>query len=150
VLKGLVTHKVVRTLTGFLLLVLLFPKRAYALYWLGEGCSVSRTICLARDRAGQCTQPQVVEVATIKGVECAFSNTISVVLALAGIVLFVMFLIGGLRYLTSGGDPKATEAAKGTLTHAIAGLVVLILAFLILRLIETITGVQLTIFKVTQ
>lgn len=89
-------------------------------------------------------------VATIKGLECAFSNFVSVILAFAGIVLFIMFVVGGFRYLTSGGDPKAIEAAKGTLTQAIVGLVILVLAFLILKLIETITNVPVTQFKVTQ
>lgn len=90
------------------------------------------------------------DVVTIKYLETIFANVISVALALAGIVLFIMFLIGGLRYLTSGGDPKATEAAKGTLTHAVAGFVVLVLAYLILQLIQFITGVNVTWFRVTQ
>lgn len=89
-------------------------------------------------------------VATIKGLECAFSNFISVILAFAGIILFLMLVAGGFRYLVSGGDPKAVESARGTLTQAIVGLVVLVLAFLILKLIEAITGVPVTQFRVTQ
>lgn len=96
--------------------------------------------------AAGCT---VSEVATIKGFECLFSNFISVILAFAGIVLFIMLVTGGFRYLVSGGDPKAVESAKGTLTQAIVGIVILVLAFLILKLIETITGVPVTQFKVT-
>lgn len=87
--------------------------------------------------------------ATIKGLECAFGNFISVILALSGIVLFLMLVVGGFRYLVSGGDPKAVESAKGTLTQAIVGLVILVLAFLILKLIEAITNVPVTQFKVT-
>lgn len=90
------------------------------------------------------------DVATLQGLECAFSNFVSVILSFAAIVLFVMFLIGGFRYLTSGGDPKAIESAKGTLTHAIAGLVILLLAYLILIIIEKITNVPVTNFQVTQ
>lgn len=89
------------------------------------------------------------DVATIKGVECAFANFISVILALAGIVVFIMFLIGGFRYLTSGGDPKALESAKGTLTHAILGLIVLVFAFLILVIIQAVTGVNVTQFRIS-
>lgn len=89
------------------------------------------------------------DVATLQYLETIFANVISVTLAFAAIVLFIMFLIAGFRYLTSGGDPKAVEAAKGTLTHAIAGLVILVLAFVILQLIRLITGVDVTIFKVT-
>lgn len=88
------------------------------------------------------------DIATIKGVEAVFNNVLTVALALAGIVLFVMFLMGGFRYMTAGGDAKAVEAAKGTLTHAIAGLVVLILAWIIIQFIEVLTGVRLSIFEI--
>lgn len=97
-----------------------------------------------------CTGGPAGDVATIKGLECAFGNFISVILALAGIVLFLMLVVGGFRYLVSGGDPKAVEAARGTLTNAILGLVILVLAFLILVFIQEITGVNVTQFKVTQ
>lgn len=89
------------------------------------------------------------DVPTLQYLETIFGSVISAALALAGIVLFIMFLFGGFRFLTAGGDPKAVEAAKGTLTHAIAGLIILLLAFLILQFIKVITGVDVTIFKVT-
>lgn len=87
-------------------------------------------------------------VATLQGLECAFGNIVSIVLALSGIVLFIMLLTGGFKYLTSGGDPKAVDAARNTLTYAIGGLVVLVLAYVVLLLIKTITGVNVTEFKV--
>lgn len=89
------------------------------------------------------------DVATIQGIECAFGNVIGVVMAFSAVVIFVTFVIGGFKYLTSGSDPKAVEAAKQTLTAAIAGLVVLLLAFVVLVVIEAITGVPVTKFRVT-
>lgn len=88
------------------------------------------------------------DVATLKGIEAVFSNILTIALSLAGIVLFIMFITGGFRYLTAGGDAKAVEAAKGTLTHAIAGLVVLILAWIIIQFIEVLTGVNLSTFRI--
>ncbi len=66
----------------------------------------------------------------------------------AGIALFILLLVGGFKYITSGGDPKALEGAQKTITYAIAGLIVIILSFLILVLISTITGVDVTKFNV--
>lgn len=87
-------------------------------------------------------------VATIQGLEGLFSNVVSVILGFGGIVLFVLLIVGGFNYLTSGGDPKKIEGAKATLTYAIIGIVVLVLAFLILRLIETLTGAKVTEFQI--
>lgn len=81
------------------------------------------------------------EVATIQGLECVFQNVVTIITALSGLALFVMLLIGGITYLTSGGDPKASEKAKNTMTFAIAGLVLIIAAYLILNLISTFTGI---------
>jgi len=89
-------------------------------------------------------------VATIQNLECIFSNIVKDALGFAGIVLFILIILGGFKYMTSGGDPKAVEGAQKTLTYAIGGLIVILLSFLILVLIKTITGVDVTIFKVVQ
>lgn len=87
-------------------------------------------------------------VPTLKDLEGTFANVLSVVLSLAGIVLFIMLIVGGFKYITSGGDPKQTEEAKHGLTSAITGFVLLALSFLLLKLIEKITGVTLTTFSI--
>lgn len=89
-------------------------------------------------------------VATFKGLEGIFQNIIQVATALAGIVFFIMLIMGGFNYLTAGSDPAKAEAAKKTITYAIGGLILLVLAFLILRFIQEFTGVNVTEFKVSQ
>lgn len=88
------------------------------------------------------------DVATLKGFECVFRNLLQVAASFAILVVFVMLIVGGIKYMTSGGDPKATESAKNTLTYAILGLVFLILAWLILKFIYIFTGVDVTQFKI--
>ena len=92
-----------------------------------------------------------VDVPTLQGIECVFANVVSVILALAGIVLFIMFLSGGFKFLTSGGDQKQVEAAKGTLTHAVLGLAVLVFAYIIIQLIANFTGaIGILNFKIVE
>jgi hypothetical protein len=88
--------------------------------------------------------------ARITDLQTVFVNVVKVAIAAAGIALFVMLLIGGFKYITSGGDPKATEGAQRTITYAIGGLVLILAAYLILLLIRTITGAQVTNFTVVQ
>lgn len=82
--------------------------------------------------------------------EIVFQKVVQALIGGAGIVLFVFLLIGGIKYITSGGDPKATESAQKTITYAIGGLVLLLVSYLILVLIGTITGVDVSQFKITQ
>ncbi len=76
----------------------------------------------------------------LTGLQDIFKNVIQAAIGFAGIAFFIMFLVGGFQYLTAGGDAAKTEAAKKTLTYAIAGLVFITLSYLALRFIATITG----------
>jgi len=89
------------------------------------------------------------EPAKISDLGEIFGNLVSVILGFAGIVLFILLISGGFKFITSGGDPKAVEGAKKTLTYAIGGLIVLLLSYLFLVLIKEITGVDVTEFKIT-
>jgi hypothetical protein len=94
--------------------------------------------------AGKCVANG--DVATIQGIECLFFNVLQVVVFLAGIAFFIMFLNGGFQYLLSSGDQKKIAASSSTLTMAIFGIIGVIGSWLIIRLIENFTGVTLTKF----
>lgn len=88
------------------------------------------------------------DIATIENLGCIFQRVVGYILGFAGIVLFIILILGGFKFITSGGDPKAVEEAKKTLTYAIAGLIVVLLSYLILVLITAITGVDVTKFNI--
>jgi TRAP-type C4-dicarboxylate transport system permease small subunit len=88
--------------------------------------------------------------ATFIDLEDMFQGVISSLLALAGIAIFLMLIIGGFKYILSGGNPEAAAGARRTITYAIIGLVLVASAYLILFLIETITGAQVTDFTIFQ
>lgn len=90
------------------------------------------------------------EVATLKDLEILFGNVIEIMLGIAAVVLFVLLLSSGLKFITSGGDPKALEGAKKTLTYAIGGFIAIVISYLVLVLIKEITGVDVTVFKIVQ
>ena len=61
---------------------------------------------------------------------------IQIFLAVAGLVAVVFLIIGGFRYITAGGNEETAEAAKKTIVNAIIGIVIIILAFVIVRVIS--------------
>ncbi|HJY98834.1 MAG TPA: hypothetical protein VJ227_03915 [Patescibacteria group bacterium] len=87
-------------------------------------------------------------VATIGDLGIVFANVVRAILGFVGIVLFILLIMGGFKYITSGGDPKAVESAQKTLTYAIGGVVVIVLSYLVLVLISNITGTDVTQFNV--
>ena len=100
--------------------------------------------CLSPDPSNPLCAPALSELNTV------FSNVVEVALWFGGIILFIMLLVGGFKYITSGGDPKSVEGAKRTLTFAIVGFVLLASAFLILRFIAYFTGANVTEFNIVQ
>jgi len=83
----------------------------------------------------------VSDPATFKDFEGIFENVLKIAVRLAGLAVFVMLLIGGFKYLTSGGDPEKKAQAKATITWAIFGFIILLLGWFILRFIAEFTGI---------
>jgi hypothetical protein len=66
-----------------------------------------------------------------------FSNFIrrivNLLSAIVGVVAVIMIIVGGLRYITSGGNDTSVTSAKNTILYAIIGLIIVALAQLIVR-----------------
>ncbi len=57
-----------------------------------------------------------------------------------GSLSLVMLTVGGIRYVTAGGDKDGINGAKQTVKHALLGLGVAILAPVLIQVIKTILG----------
>ena len=65
-----------------------------------------------------------------------FVTTITnVLLFVVGALSVIMLIIGGLRYVVSGGNASAVTAAKNTVLYAIVGLIVAFLAYSIINFV---------------
>jgi len=64
-------------------------------------------------------------------------NAITVLSIIVGIAAVIMIIIGGFKYVTSGGDSTKISSAKSTIFYALIGLVVVALAQVIVRLVLT-------------
>ena len=74
-------------------------------------------------------------------------NLIILFFIIAAVVFFFMLIWGGIQWMTAGGDKVATEAARGRITAALIGLVIVFSVYAILTLFETIFGFSLTQFN---
>jgi len=88
------------------------------------------------------------DIPTIQGLECIFYNILQVIITIAGLAFLFMFISGGFKYLFSGSEQKAVASASSTLTNAFIGLIGVIASWLILKLIQDFTGINVTIFKI--
>lgn len=68
---------------------------------------------------------------------------IQFILVVAFVLAFIMLLIGGIRWITAGGDEKAVGSARNMITAALIGLVIVLVAFALIKLVETFFGVSI-------
>ncbi|HSX33044.1 MAG TPA: hypothetical protein VLF91_01780 [Candidatus Saccharimonadales bacterium] len=62
----------------------------------------------------------------------SLNNTLSVAInvfsSVVGVAAVVMVLVGGFKYITSGGDSSKISSAKSTLLYAVIGVVIAVMA----------------------
>jgi len=70
------------------------------------------------------------------------SSLIKIILIVSAVIAFVFLVIGGIKWIMSGGDKEATAAAQKTVTSAIIGLLIVFSAWAIMGLLETFFGIE--------
>jgi len=68
---------------------------------------------------------------------------IQLVLILAALAFFFVLVIGGIRWILSGGDENKVKSAKGQITNALIGLAIVFVAWAIGTMMHSIFGVNI-------
>ncbi len=71
------------------------------------------------------------------------SSVFAFLLIVAGLLAFAYLVIGGIQWITSGGDKAGLEAARNKIIHAIVGLIVVFSAWAITLLLQQFLGITI-------
>jgi hypothetical protein len=69
------------------------------------------------------------------GTDGILTTVTNILLFVVGALSVIMIIVGGLRYVVSGGNSSAVTAAKNTILYAIVGLVISFLAYAIINFV---------------
>ena len=66
-------------------------------------------------------------------------------LTIVGVILLILLISGGLMFIIGAGnqDSKKSAQAKSMITDALVGFAVVLLAYFIIQIIETVTGLNI-------
>jgi len=67
--------------------------------------------------------------------EGAINGVLNAVIGVLGLVCVIVMIVGGVKYMTSTGDPGKVKAAKDTILYGLIGLIVCALAFAIVNFV---------------
>lgn len=69
--------------------------------------------------------------------------------AIGGVIFMFMLLLGGIKWLTAGGDKAQVEAARSQITQAIIGVIILFSILAIAKVVESLFGINLININLT-
>jgi len=64
------------------------------------------------------------------------------IFTIAGMLLLVYLIFGGLQLMLSGGDPKAAAGAKSHIGNALIGFLIIFIAYWVVQLFGIVLGLQ--------
>lgn len=69
------------------------------------------------------------------GASGIFTSITNLMLFVVGAISVIMIIIGGLRYVVSGGNSGNITAAKNTILYAVVGLIIAIMAYAVINFV---------------
>jgi hypothetical protein len=104
-----------------------------------------KTLFLEPKKEGVGADTQLSKLSQLK-VGDIISGLITLALIVAAVIFFFMLVIGGVRWIASGGDKAQTEAARGQITAALIGLVIVFAAWAIAQILGTFFDINILNF----
>jgi hypothetical protein len=106
------------------------------------GSSIADNVCRGVLSAEGGTIPQDTTIASCReqgddSFGFIVRRIINIFSVVVGAVAVIMIIIGGFRYIISGGDSSGVSGAKNTILYAIVGLVIVLFAQIIVRFVLT-------------
>lgn len=71
------------------------------------------------------------------------SNALILLFFFAAVLSFIFIVIGGIQWITAGGDKLAAQSARDRITAAVVGLLIVVAAFALTLIITTVLGVNI-------
>lgn len=85
-------------------------------------------------------KPDTIQITDVGKLVTALVGT---VLIIAALLAFLYLILGGIKWITSGGDKAGMEEARNKITHAIVGLIIVGSAWAVMSLVQNFLGVQI-------
>lgn len=70
-------------------------------------------------------------------------NLIGLAFIIGVLIFFFIIIVAAIQWISSGGEKASIEVARGKITSALIGLIILLSVYAIIKLIETFFGIDI-------
>lgn len=102
---------------------------------VGAQESIQGSLCAGTELSEPGSQSNCEAGGNASGVQDAVVTVVDLLSWIVGIVSVIMIIVGGFRYITSGGASDKVTGAKNTIIYAVIGLVIVALAQFIVNFV---------------
>jgi len=61
----------------------------------------------------------------------------------AGLILFVMLILGGITLMTAAGDPAKSKEGYGKITAGLIGFLIIFVSYFVAQIVEVVLGIKI-------
>jgi len=80
---------------------------------------------------------------TTENLPSFISTIVATLTVVASIAFAIYFIIGGLKWITAGGDKQKTQDAQSQMTQAAIGLIIVVVSFFIIGIVGGVLGIDI-------
>lgn len=95
------------------------------------------------DKLMKLPSPSLYKLAIGNELNAVVSVIIGFLTTLAALWFIIRIVLGGISWLSSGGDQKSLQGAQQTITNAIIGLAIVVASYAIISVIGTLLGLDI-------
>lgn len=90
---------------------------------------------------------QIPNILPFKNIGSLLTVLVQLVFFVAGLAFFFNLILGGIQWINAGGDQKAMASARGRITSAVIGLIIVVAAYAITIIIGQVFGINIFNYK---
>lgn len=120
----------------------------------GTGTSECSNICYPLNPGtNEITNPVLGPLTNQSGIsffQKLITSLVTLGLIVGALIFFFTLVMGAIQWISSGGDKQALESARGKITNALVGIVILFAVFAIVKLIEYFFGISILTLDISK
>jgi hypothetical protein len=97
--------------------------------------NIQQSLCAGANLSVTATCDPASDTEAANKVNSLLATIINIFSLIVGVVAVIMIIVGGFKYITSGGDSGNVTGAKNTILFAVVGLIIVALAQFVVRFV---------------
>lgn len=124
-------------LTLSLTLSLVLPLALPAISFAAPAGDIQRNLCSGVNLRAEGTCSGLEDQTTIDRINAIIKSFIDLLSLIMGVLAVIMVMLGGFKYVISGGSDSNVSSAKNTIVYALVGIIIVAFAQIIVRFVLT-------------